>query len=433
MQLTPDHLTPDYWLEKTPRPAEPARGRDWIAAFNARSVKADPHLVDLPNYPETVEGAELKRLIQSVSKPHETELFYHDAHGGGRLEASDYARYRQRMALESIPDTVNVRFGLILQRSNMRSWPTREFVFRSPETRDLDRFQENGLFPGEAVAVLHESSNGKWLFVRSYNYHAWVRSKCVVLGERREVMRYAESEPFLVVTGARASTNYNPVDESVSEVVLDMGARLPLTKAEELPAHVDGQNPVASYAVQMPVRRDEERLGFKTVLIARGQDVREGYLPLSRENAIRQAFKFLGERYGWGHSYNARDCTGLVLEVYRSMGILLPRNSSQQGSSPIGENIRFDENAGADERMRALRGCGAGDLLYSPGHVMMLLGFEGDEPWVIHDMSGSGWVDENGDPVDGVMNGVAATPLTTTKVTPEETYFQQIYAIKKIL
>ena len=29
-------------------------GRDWVEAFNARSFAADPHLVDLPNYPETV-------------------------------------------------------------------------------------------------------------------------------------------------------------------------------------------------------------------------------------------------------------------------------------------------------------------------------------------------------------------------------------------
>ena len=23
----------------------------------------------------------------------------------------------------------------------------------------------------------------------------------------------------------------------------------------------------------------------------------------------------LGERYGWGHSYNARDCTGFIMEI----------------------------------------------------------------------------------------------------------------------
>ena len=63
---------------------------------------------------------------------------------------------------------------------------------------------------------------------------------------------------------------------------------------------------------------------------------------------------------------------------------------------------------------------------------MIFLGSDNGEPYVIHDMSGSGWVDDNGNPIDGVMNGVAVTPLLTTKASPDSTYFEQIYAIKGI-
>jgi len=51
-------------------------------------------------------------------------------------------------------------------------------------------------------------------------------------------------------------------------------------------------------------------------------------LPFTRANLLRQAFRFLGERYGWGHDYQGRDCSGFVSEVYRSMGVQLPRNTS---------------------------------------------------------------------------------------------------------
>ncbi len=175
---------------------------------------------------------------------------------------------------------------------------------------------------------------------------------------------------------------------------------------------------MSSFAVQIPARDGQGNLAFKTVLIGRGQDVREGYLPYSPENIIRQSFKFLGERYGWGHSYNARDCTGLVLEVFRSMGIMLPRNSSQQGSSPIGETILFTDDETVEERLDVLAGADVGDLVYSPGHAMIFLGFDEGEPYVIHDMSGSGWVDEHGDPIEGIMNGVAVTSLLSTQMTP---------------
>lgn len=425
-------LTPEYWIGKTENPDRILRSPDRIEAFNAEAFKIDPHLVDLSSYPNRVPGPAVADLVRSVSKPHETPVYYRGEPGERAVEQADYDRYHEALALGAIPETVSVRFALVLERTNMRTWPTRDFVFRSPETRDLDRFQENGLFPGEVVAILHESADGEWFFVRSYNYHAWVRRVRIVEGRRWDILEYSGTEPFLVVTGSRASTNYNPVDESISELQLDMGVRLPLTAPRELPSHVDGQNPVASFAVQLPCRRDDGSLGFKTALVGRGQDVREGYLPYTRENVIRQSFKFLGERYGWGHSYNARDCTGLVLEVFRSMGINLPRNSGQQGTSPIGETVTLAEDDPAEVRMRALAQADVGDLVYSPGHVMIYLGMDEGVPWVIHDMSGSGWVDEAGEPIEGIMNGVAATSLLTTEMAPGMTYFEKMYAIKKI-
>ena len=425
-------LSPDYWIGKMENPGRVLGDAAWVDAFNARSVELDPHLVDLSAYPSVVDGAELNALVGEVSKPYEVDLYYRDDERERRVEAADYARYRESLALDQIPNKVEVKFGLVLARTNMRSWPTRDFVIRSPDTRDLDRFQENGLFPGEMVAVLHESADGEWFFVRSYNYHAWIRKIRIVLGQRKDLLAYTNAERFLVVTGSKVTTNYNPVDPGISELQLDMGVRLPLLDPDEVPSHVDGQNPVASHAVKLPVKLEDGRLGFKTALVGRGQDVRESYLPFTRENILLQAFKFLGERYGWGHSYNARDCTGLVLDVYRTFGILLPRNSSQQGASRIGANMRFGEDATDGDRLEALAQARVGDLLYSPGHVMIFLGEDGEEPYVIHDMSGSGWVDKNGDPIDGIMNGVAVTPLITTKMSPELTYFETLYARKSI-
>src|SRR3546814_6380766 len=69
-------------------------------------------------------------------------------------------------------------------------------------------------------------------------------------------------------------------------------------------------------------------------LLQKNADSASDYLPLTRANIIRQGFRFLGERYGWGHGYNGRDCSGFVSEVYRSMGVQLPRNTSDQSVSP---------------------------------------------------------------------------------------------------
>lgn len=423
------HLTADHWADMAKHPDEVLSNEQEIAALTQEAFVNDQNMVDLATYPDEQSGADITDIIRTISKPYQSELFFRD---GGKVESADYDRYQASLNLAALPDVVPVRFGMVLQRSDMRTWPTLDVVFKSQETFDLDRFQENGLFPADMVAVLHESEDGQWYFVQSFNYAAWVRKEKVAVGQRVDILDYKNAARFLVVTGSKATTNFNPHAAQISELQLDMGVRLPLADLDDTANNVDGQNPYASYAVRLPVSEENGALGFRTALIARNQDVRRGYLPFTRRNIVEQAFKFLGERYGWGHSYNARDCTGLVSEVYKTFGIQLPRNSGQQGNSPIGESTQFTAETSAEDKLRAVVSADVGDLLYSTGHVMLYLGTVDGMPYVIHDLSGFGWVGEDGEVQEGVLNGVSVTPLTPIHSSRDTTYFEEIYAIKKI-
>ena len=428
------HLSAKHWVDKAKNPDAVVKDEDGIAALTVESFADDPNMVDLAAYAGELSGSDVSKLIESISKPYSVDLYYRagDSVEETKVEATDYARYQANLNLPALQDRVAVQFGLVLRRANMRTWPTRDVVFRSQETIDLDRFQENGLFPADMVAILHESKDGEWVFAQSFNYAAWVRKEAVAVGSRSDILAYKNATRFVVVTGSKVTTNFNPQTPEISELQLDMGTRLPLADLENTDHNVDGQNPYASYAVRLPVQDEKGELGFRTALIARSQDVQRGYLLFTRRNVVEQAFKFLGERYGWGHSYNARDCTGLVSEVYKTFGIHLPRNSGQQGRSPIGESIEFSEDTDPDEKFSAVVSADVGDLLYSTGHVMIYLGTVDGAPYVIHDLSGFGWVGEDGEVQEGVLNGVSVTPLMTIHASRDATYFDQIYAIKKI-
>ena len=423
------HLTAEHWVGMANRPDDILIGDQGIAALAAASIANDPNMIDLSAYSDTLSATVVSDAISSISKPYGTDLHYRD---GGKVDDSDYDRYQNNLNLEALTDDIAVRFAMVVRRADMRTWPTEDVVFKSKETFDLDRFQENGLFPADIVAVLHESTDGLWLFVQSYNYAAWVRKNKIAIGRRAEILAYQDTARFLVVTGSKVTTNFNPRTPAISELQLDMGVRLPLAELGDIAHNVDGQNPYASFAVQLPVRDEHGGLEFRTALIARSQDVRRGYLPYTSRNVIEQAFKFLGERYGWGHSYNARDCTGLVSEVYKTFGIYLPRNSGQQGHSPIGESIRFTPETSEKEKLDAILAADVGDLLFSSGHVMLYLGTDGGMPYVIHDLSGYGWVDDDGKVKEGVLNGVSVTPLLPIHSSRDATYFEEIYAVKKI-
>lgn len=424
------HLSVDFWIDRTNDPDELLSDEAAIAACARNAFDTDPHLVDLARYPQSLTKTEVVELIRGVSKPYAGDLWYRDS--DEPVTEDDYDRYTASLDLVRLPDTIAVRFGMIVERTAMRTWPNDEVVYKSRETIDLDRFQENGLFPSDAVAVLHESADGKWVFAQSYNYAAWVRKDKIAIGDRAEVLAYRQADPFLIIAGNRAHTNFTPETPAVSEVRLEMGARLPLIDPEDVDHNVDGQHPAASYIVRLPTRTEKGKLEFRHALIARNQDVHLGYMPYTRRNLLHQAFKFLGERYGWGHSYNARDCTGLVLEVFKTFGFAMPRNSMQQGFSDIGENVRFPIDAPAEEKLAALAGADVGDLLYSTGHVMLYLGCVDDEHYVIHDLTGSGWIDDKGNFRKGAINSVSVTPLRKIHASPEATYFDQLYAIKRL-
>ena len=68
------------------------------------------------------------------------------------------------------------------------------------------------------------------------------------------------------------------------------------------------------------------------------------------------------------------------MEVYKTFGFLMPRNTGQQGEGSFGENTRFTPATGRAGKLDALKRMDVGDLLYVPGHVLMYIGDVNGEP-----------------------------------------------------
>lgn len=425
------HLSADYWVDALPAGAgDVIFTADEITAMNAASIEGDPTMFDLRSFPDTLSGDEVRTRLRSISNVPSYPRIYMN---GNPVRQADFDAYEASLDLDGIADEVPLQFALAVRRTPLRTYPTMDRLFsEGASNTDIDRFQESTLFPTDIMAVLHESADGNWALVQTYNYIAWVQKKDIATGPRDEVFAYKDAKNTLVMMGAKVHTVYNPVIKDVSELQLDMGVAVPLDRPEELSTNLYGQNPYLHHMVKLPVRLDDGSLDFRHALISRAEDVRVGYLPFTRANIIRQAFKFLGERYGWGHSYNGRDCTGFVSEVYRSMGILMPRNSGDQGKSTIGSNSRFEKETPRADKEALLRTSLVGDLVYIPGHVMMILGQDGDMPFVIHDVTGLGYLAEDGSIYEGTLNGVSITPLLTLQSSKTRTYVDAVYNVKSI-
>ncbi|MAA94332.1 MAG: glycoside hydrolase [Rheinheimera sp.] len=440
--LKTDHLTADYWLTKVADANRLLLTQSEISARNKNTFASQPEMTELASLPASLNAAALNAIIRQASASPAQPRFYAD---GTAVSAEQWRAYQHNLNTDSVQPDNPVRFALVVKRTDLRSLPTADRVHNETMALDLDRFQETALFPGEAVGVLHQSQDKNWLLVQNYHYTGWVQARDIALGTRQQVLDYGTLQPFLVVTGARVFTSFTPENPAISQLLLDMGIRLPLLSTAETGHNVHGQNPHASHIVQLPVRNLDGSLSFTPALIARQQDVSVGYLPYTTANILQQAFKFLGDRYGWGHDYDSRDCTGFIIEIYRSFGLLMPRNSGQQGEGSYGQNIRFSSQSSHADKLAAIDNAQVGDLIYRPGHVMLYLGDDNGEPFVIHSVHELAYFThrKNSDAdssaaatqpalYQGILNGVAVTPLTPLQLTADSSYLDKIYAIKSL-
>ncbi len=416
----------DYWIAKSRTPDALLLDEAAIRAQNQRLHTQDPSMYALDKLPAQMAGQEVRAMLEKLSAPPRRTLYGVD---GAAIGAETLAEWQAALALDAIPARVTPAYALVTTRADLRTFPTATRVFNRPDDTDIDRFQESALFPGTPVAVLHHSRDGEWAFVISPRYAAWMRSDRLAIGDAATVLGYAAEGPWLIVTGARAETVYTPEAPQLSRLSLDMGTRVPLLADWPRDKPVNGQLPAAAHVIALPSRNAQGRLEIVPALLPHSADVSPHYLPLNTRHLLQQSFKFLGERYGWGHSFDARDCSGFVSEVYAGFGLEMPRNTGDQGKSPAFDILQVPAGMSREARRQLVQSLHAGDLVYIPGHVMMVLGQDKGLTYVIHDTPGVRYADAEG---SWPVNGVAVTPLEPLRSGESDLYIDKIYSVVRM-
>ena len=422
-------MTPEFWTARLPDADAVLADPALVAAQNERLRALDPAVRSLESMPDCIAGDQVRAWIGALSRRPAQPLF--DGHGV-EVTRAELDELEDALALDAVPAVQATRFGLVTHRASLRTFPTARQVFNQRGDTDLDRFQESAFFPGTPVVVVHSDRSGDWVFVIGEFYAAWITTEAVAIGERRIVLGYRRREPFLIVTGPQVRTVPSPGEPTLSELVLDMGVRVPLLPGWPVDAPASDGCGTAGHIIELPVRTASGGLRIAPAMLPASSDVSTAPLEYTRGVLIRQAFKFLGERYGWGHAHGARDCSGFVSEVYRSVGIELPRNSQDQAASEAFDRLAFDANVDRAARTVALRQLQAGDLVYTAGHVMMVLGQTREGPWVIHDTNRPSMRDADGALRPLPANGVVVTPLLPLDFGPDGELVDAVTAVQRI-
>ena len=437
-----EKLDAAHWIARWPDAERVTLDADAVAARNARLFEVDASVTDLARLPTAMTADDVRARVSRLSTLPTAPRWFAD----GRLVAeADRQRWVAAVnlaaldpapaddAAEPAAGARTLGWALVTQRAPLRTFPTLERVFSAPGETDLDRFQESAVFPGTPVAVLHASADGRWRFVIGATYAAWIPEGALAHTGRDTALGFA-ARATRVVLEPVARLAHTPEAPAVSNLALDMGVALPERRDWPLTEAVNGQGALASHVVEVPTRGADGGLLMANALLPRNEASHDGPLPASRANVLRQAFRFLGERYGWGHDYGSRDCSGFVSEVYRSVGLVLPRNTRDQAVSPgFATHTPVTADWTRAQRRAAVDALQPGDLIYIPGHVVMVVGFDEHGPWVIHDAHGGRARGADGVDRPLPINGVALTPLLPLRFDATRDYLDAITHLQRVL
>lgn len=439
----------EFWLETNLK--NEIMNREAVNDFNnlvfkkAKEKEREEDFYRLAEYPQKISKEYLYDLMSDYSLPEKLKKdFYtikskkssNDSNNSKKISKNQKEKLIKKINLKEINSEIKVDFGILIERSNLRAFPTNKVLANSPKTIDQDLIQLTALSVGTPCAILHISEDEKWYYVQAMRYRGWVeKAKVAVAENKKEALSYLASDQFLVVTESRVETEPNPFAKNISNILFQMGDKIPLVNNDEIPDSIpennqQAQSPAGAYVVWVPVKGSKGKLKFKKALIARSNDLNEGYLKYTRENLIKQAFKMLGERYGWGGLYQRRDCSRFIMDIYRTVGLQIPRDAGYpQEKITAGKVLKFSGKL--NERKKTMDKLRPGDPIYMKGHVMMYLGKERTEHFVIHSGSGYGKKDEDGNHKSITVHGVFVMRAEQLKKEGNNTYLDSFKLAKK--
>ena len=73
-----------------------------------------------------------------------------------------------------------------------------------------------------------------------------------------------------------------------------------------------------------------------------------------------------------------------------------------------------------------------GDMVYIPGHVLLVIGRIDGVQYVIHDINGGSYLGDDGQLHSMHLNAVSVTPLTPLQFNATQTYIDRITSIVRI-
>ncbi len=360
----------EFWIDKINNPNKVIMNSKEIEEFN-NNISYKQHQLtyfkDISNY---YSGSWVKKSIEGMFRGLTKQVQYFE--DGNRVPNSFFNSIKEYMSLKDIAPNTKTRYALTVNYTNQRIIPTELSLLKTKEQIFFDRNQNSALDIATPIAILHTTKDRKWHYGVAPTSSGWIRDKDIAFGTKKEIEDYLNTDKFVITTAPKSAV----IVAGEYYDYIRMGVRLPsLLTVDDMTM------------VLIPTRDNNGDLILSNATI-KTSNLHKGYLPYTPNSILTQAFKFLNAPYGWGGSFGEQDCSKFIQEIYATVGIKMPRNSSSQ--SRVGDNHLELQHLSKDAKIDLLinsANIGA-NIIHLQGHIMLYIGDYKGEPYVIQTVWG---------------------------------------------
>ncbi len=386
-EVSEEMLVSDYWVRDNKNADEILATSEEIDHLNKLYLECkDCNMNDLAAAEGTFDGesanlARWKAALSDLSR-------YLDGKHYDAFEDVISGKYVMEI-LNNLDDSESdsqegIRYGIVVHRSNVRAYPTELIIADDPGDNDFDNVQSSGVRVGEPVTIQGTSTDGKYYYCYTSCVSGWIPSADVAVCADKEEWMSAWNFPddkVMVVTDSKISLEESNTNPEFSGLTLTMGTVLEKIEPYEYGKMIANRSSYYNYPVWIPIRDEDGMYVKKKALVSVHNGISDGYLPLTNANIVRQAYKKLGDTYGWGGMLSSVDCSMYVRDVYKCFGLELPRNTTWQSAMPV---EKYDLSiADDDDKKELFDKLSPGTILFFKGHEMLYLGNADGKYYVI--------------------------------------------------
>lgn len=260
------------------------------------------------------------------------------------------------------------------QNSSLRVFPTSRMLFKNPalagEGFPFDYMQNSAIYALEPIVASHYSKTKEWVYVSSSFASGWVKSSDIVFLDEKACDDIKQSDKIFILKDNIA------IYDDRANFLFKTRLGMVLSLVGE-----DGDNFFARY-----YKADGDNLAELNIKVPKYIATKEP-LELNAKNIDEVYSEVYKNIYGWGGSFDQRDCSSMIRDIFIPFGIWLPRNSLAQ--SRVGEVIDLS-GIDKDKKLEMIKKYAIPfkTLLYRKGHIVLYVGTFNDDIVVFHNTWG---------------------------------------------